>query len=101
MISTNVLARGIDVPEVDLVINYDVPIIMDVGFKHPDYPNYLHRVGRTGRFGTDGVALSLWSDEIYEEVLELIEKYYGITITSIEKMSELKEIMDNLRGEWI
>ena len=99
MISTNVLARGIDVPEVDLVINYDVPIIMDVGFKHPDYPNYLHRVGRTGRFGTDGVALSLWSDEIYEEVLELIEKYYGITITSIEKMSELKEIMDNLRGE--
>ena len=100
LISTNVLARGIDVPEVDLVINYDVPIIMDVGFKHPDYPNYLHRVGRTGRFGTDGVALSLWSDEIYEEVLELIEKYYGITITSIEKMSELKEIMDNLRGEW-
>ena len=100
MISTNVLARGIDVPEVDLVINYDVPIIMDVGFKHPDYPNYLHRVGRTGRFGTDGVALSLWSDEIYEEVLELIEKHYGITITSIEKMSELKEIMDNLRGEW-
>lgn len=99
MISTNVLARGIDVPEVDLVINYDVPIIMDVGFKHPDYPNYLHRVGRTGRFGTDGVALSLWSDEIYEEVLELIEKYYGITISPIERMSELKEIMDNLRGE--
>jgi len=99
LISTNVLARGIDVPEVDLVINYDVPIIMDVGFKHPDYPNYLHRVGRTGRFGTDGVALSLWSDEIYEEVLELIEKYYGITISPIERMSELKEIMDNLRGE--
>ena len=99
MISTNVLARGIDVPEVDLVINYDVPIIMDVGFKHPDYPNYLHRVGRTGRFGTDGVALSLWSDEIYEEVLELIEKYYGITISPIETISQLKEIMDNLRGE--
>jgi|TARA_B110001450_G_C17262217_1_gene335983 ATP-dependent RNA helicase DDX19/DBP5 len=94
-----VLARGIDVPEVDLVINYDVPIIMDVGFKHPDYPNYLHRVGRTGRFGTDGVALSLWSDEIYEEVLELIEKYYGITISPIETISQLKEIMDNLRGE--
>ena len=72
---------------------------MDVGFKHPDYPNYLHRVGRTGRFGTDGVALSLWSDEIYEEVLELIEKYYGITISPIETISQLKEIMDNLRGE--
>lgn len=78
LISTNVLARGIDVPEVDLVINYDVPIVNDCGFKHPDHANYLHRVGRTGRFGTDGVALSLWSDEIYEEVLELIEKYYNI-----------------------
>lgn len=100
LISTNVLARGIDVPEVDLVINYDVPIIMDVGFKHPDYPNYLHRVGRTGRFGTDGVALSLYSDEIYEEVLELIEKYYGITIDPINSILELKDIMDKLRADW-
>lgn len=78
LITTNVLARGIDVPEVDLVINFDVPVINDAGYRHPDCANYLHRVGRTGRFGTDGVALSLWSDEIYEGVLEDIEKYYSI-----------------------
>jgi ATP-dependent RNA helicase DDX19/DBP5 len=50
LISTNVLARGIDVPAVDIVINYDIPIYSDHGFKEPDYANYLHRVGRTGRF---------------------------------------------------
>ena len=51
MISTNVLARGIDVPEVDIVINYDLPTQSDDGgYFEPDYANYLHRVGRTGRF---------------------------------------------------
>ena len=55
------LARGIDVPEVDLVMNYDVPIKVDCGFKNPDYENFLHRVGRTGRFGTDGLSLTLMS----------------------------------------
>lgn len=64
LISTNVLARGIDVPEVDLVINYDVPYISQFGFKNPDYANYLHRVGRTGRFGTDGLALTMCTDEV-------------------------------------
>ena len=62
LISTNVLARGIDVPEVDLVINYDVPMINDKGFYNPDYANFMHRVGRTGRFGTDGLSLTLMVD---------------------------------------
>jgi superfamily II DNA/RNA helicase len=72
LISTNVLARGIDVPEVDLVINYDVPYISQFGFKNPDYANYLHRVGRTGRFGTDGVAVTLVSeeDEVYDDLVD-------------------------------
>ena len=62
LISTNLLARGIDVPEVDLVINYDVPMINDKGFYNPDYANFMHRVGRTGRFGTDGLSLTLMVD---------------------------------------
>lgn len=59
LISTNVLARGIDVPEVDLVLNYDVPLTKECGFYHPDFANFMHRVGRTGRFGTDGLALTM------------------------------------------
>ena len=68
LISTNVLARGIDVPEVDLVINYDVPMINDKGFYNPDYANFMHRVGRTGRFGTDGLSLTLMVSEIDESI---------------------------------
>lgn len=40
LITTNVLARGIDVPEVDLVIQYDVPLQVTYGFKEPDYANF-------------------------------------------------------------
>jgi ATP-dependent RNA helicase DDX19/DBP5 len=64
-----VLARGIDVPEVDLVINYDVPYISQFGFKNPDFANYLHRVGRTGRFGTDGLALTMCTDEVEQDLV--------------------------------
>lgn len=60
LISTNLLARGIDVPDVDIVINYDIPFVQIAGWKDPDYANYLHRVGRTGRFGTDGLALTFY-----------------------------------------
>jgi ATP-dependent RNA helicase DDX19/DBP5 len=70
LISTNVLARGIDVPEVDIVISYDIPFISQFGFKNPDFPNYLHRVGRTGRFGTDGLSVTLYSDETEKDLLE-------------------------------
>jgi superfamily II DNA/RNA helicase len=72
LISTNVLARGIDVPEVDLVVNYDVPVIKDCGYFHADVANYLHRVGRTGRFGTDGLAVNLFQDETEDDILDTI-----------------------------
>ena len=67
LICTNVIARGIDVPEVDLVINYDIPL-QKLGpyFYEPDYENYLHRVGRTGRFGTDGLAITFHKGETKE-----------------------------------
>lgn len=99
LISTNVLARGIDVPEVDLVINYDVPYISDFGFKLPDCANFLHRVGRTGRFGTDGVSLTLYTDETYDDLLDQIEKYYDIKIEKIDSLSQLKIILEEMRNK--
>ena len=101
LISTNVLARGIDVPEVDLVINYDVPFISTVGWKEPDYANFMHRVGRTGRFGTDGIAISIVSqeDEVENDLLDSIEKYYSIEIQKIDSIEKLVEIIKEMRGE--
>ena len=49
LITTDLLARGIDVQQVSLVINYDLPT-------QPE--NYLHRIGRSGRFGRKGVAIN-------------------------------------------
>lgn len=49
LISTDLLGRGIDVQQVNLVINYDLP---------NDTAQYIHRVGRTGRFGRKGVAIN-------------------------------------------
>jgi len=49
MISTDLLARGIDCQEVSVVINYDLPF---------DSENYIHRIGRSGRYGRKGVAIN-------------------------------------------
>lgn len=57
LLTTNVLARGVDVPAVSLVVNYDIPTM---GYsREADPDTYLHRIGRTGRFGRRGVAINL------------------------------------------
>ena len=101
LICTNVLARGIDVPEVDLVFNYDVPYVSVVGWKEPDYANFMDRVGCTGRFGTDGIAVSIVSeeDETENDLLDRIEKYYSIEIKQIDSIEKLVEIIKEMRGE--
>eukprot|EP00959_Pyramimonas_sp_CCMP1952_P074160 1549759-Pyramimonas_sp.AAC.1 len=59
LISTDVLARGIDVPAVTLVVNYELPAKGRRG--EPDMETYMHRIGRTGRFGLRGLAVNLVS----------------------------------------
>jgi ATP-dependent RNA helicase DDX19/DBP5 len=80
IITTNMLARGIDVPEVQIVINFDVPIMM--GFtqeeKQGDPENYLHRIGRTGRFGTKGLAITIYDREVDEIYLNQILDHYNM-----------------------
>lgn len=74
LITTNVLARGVDVDDVCLVINYDVPVDKD---GNPDYETYLHRIGRTGRFGRKGTAITLIDDQRSLKILADIENHYS------------------------
>lgn len=74
LITTNVLARGVDVDNVCLVINYDVPVD---GKGDPDFETYLHRIGRTGRFGKKGTAINMISDARSIEVLAAIESHFA------------------------
>lgn len=74
LIATDVSARGIDIPDVELVVNYDLP-------ETPEH--YVHRVGRTGRGTKRGQAISFCSRE-ESKLLELIEKQLGKPIYRIE-----------------
>lgn len=74
LITTNVLARGVDVDNVCLVVNYDVPVDKE---RNPDFETYLHRIGRTGRFGRKGTAINLIGDQRSIEVLAAIEAHFS------------------------
>lgn len=76
LISTDLLARGIDVQQVSLVINYDMPYGIE------GRENYIHRIGRSGRFGRKGVAINFLK---YEDVniMREIERFYS---TQIEEL---------------
>ncbi|KAL2115822.1 hypothetical protein VTJ04DRAFT_10077 [Mycothermus thermophilus] len=83
LITTNVLARGIDVSSVSMVINYDIPMKMVRGREEPDMETYLHRIGRTGRFGRVGVSISFVYDRKSFEALSQIADYYGIDLVQL------------------
>jgi ATP-dependent RNA helicase DDX19/DBP5 len=84
------LSRGFDVPEIDLVINFDVPILKDSrGNIIPDYENYLHRIGRAGRFDKEGVSVTLYDREEDERALHEIIKYYGME----KRLEKLEDVM--------
>jgi ATP-dependent RNA helicase DDX19/DBP5 len=80
LITTNVLARGIDVQTVTMVINYDVPDLPSGG---ADYETYLHRIGRTGRFGRTGAALTFVHDRKSYNLLTDICKHFNIEISKL------------------
>lgn len=73
LIATDLLARGIDIQQVSLVINYDLPANKE---------NYIHRIGRGGRFGRKGVAINFVTNQDVGMMRE-IEKFYS---TQIEEM---------------
>jgi ATP-dependent RNA helicase DDX19/DBP5 len=74
LITTNVLARGIDIPTVSMVVNYDLPTDKQ---GNADPSTYLHRIGRTGRFGRVGVAVSFVHDKKSYQQLMKIRDYFG------------------------
>lgn len=73
LVSSDLLARGLDVQQVSLVINYELPIQRE---------NYIHRIGRSGRFGRKGVALNLVTSTERRDLVE-IEQYYSTSINPL------------------
>merc|ERR1712203_515256 len=71
LITTDLLARGIDVQQVSLVINFDLPTNRE---------NYIHRIGRSGRFGRKGVAINFLTEGDVRYLRD-IEQFYTTEIT--------------------
>ena len=80
LISTDLLSRGIDIQQISIVINYDVPKNID---------NYIHRIGRSGRYGRKGVAINFVTNNDREQ-LRSIEQYYNTDIPELPNLEVLK-----------
>jgi len=87
LVASNLIARGIDVPAVGLVVNFEVPINRGLSESGKegltfDSETFMHRVGRTGRFGTKGVCINLVAkdDQIGNDRLDAIQKEYSLQI---------------------
>merc|ERR1712228_627659 len=76
MVSTDLFGRGIDIERVNIVINYDMP---------EDSDSYLHRVGRAGRFGTKGLALTFVGTDEDSEVLKKVQERFEVNIGEMPK----------------
>ena len=73
LLTTDILSRGIDIPQVNLVVNYDLP---------QNKETYIHRIGRCGRFGKKGVSISMVKSEDPSDMktLEMMKQKYKIAI---------------------
>ncbi|KAF0993170.1 hypothetical protein HZS_7055, partial [Henneguya salminicola] len=74
LVATNLFGRGMDIERVNIVINYDIP---------EDSDTYLHRVARTGRFGTKGLAISFVSDGSDAKVMNDVQDRFDVSITEL------------------
>lgn len=94
LIATDVSARGIDVPNVDYVINYDLPEVAE---------NYVHRVGRTGRGTQKGIAISFCSEEennILQEIENFLTKPINVMDISPSEYSTTLDFSAEPKSDW-
>lgn len=92
LVATDVAARGIHIDDLNLVVNYDVPM---------DKDSYVHRIGRTGRVGNSGKAISLvTSDDIM--TLYEIEEHIGVLIEEQDLPTDafIRECLAKGNGKW-
>ncbi|XP_010085063.1 PREDICTED: ATP-dependent RNA helicase DDX25-like, partial [Pterocles gutturalis] len=90
LIATNVCARGIDVQQVTIVVNFNLPTDQK---NEPDFETYLHRMGRAGRFGKKGIAFSM-VEHRNVPLVHMIEKHFQTKIKQLEPddMDELEKL---------
>lgn len=84
LVATDLFGRGIDIERVNVVINYDFP---------DDSDQFLHRVGRAGRFGTKGIAISFISSTQDQEILEKVQSRFEVNIPELPDEIDMSTYM--------
>jgi len=99
LVATDIFGRGIDIERVNIVINYDMPVVTekDTFSASASADAYLHRVGRAGRFGTKGLAISFVSKECKEdvEVLNTVQSRFEVNIAPLPDEIDTNSYMAN------
>ena len=85
LVATDIFGRGIDVERVNVSISYDTP---------SDADSYLHRVGRAGRFGTKGLAITFVSSDEDAEVLKQIQSRFEVAVPELPESIEASSYMN-------
>jgi len=86
MVSTDLLGRGIDIEKINIVINFDMPGESD---------QYLHRVGRAGRFGTKGLAISFVSSQKDTDILNEVQNRFEVKVEDLPAQIDKSTYMNN------
>jgi translation initiation factor 4A len=90
LVATDIISRGIDIQQVGLVINYDVPT---------DPEQYIHRVGRSGRYGKLGVAITFLTSHHSDSTrMRNIERNYRIKFESLPPLETVNHYLTGLKG---
>jgi len=84
LVATDLFGRGIDIERVNVVINYDFP---------DDSDQFLHRVGRAGRFGTKGIAISFVSSETDQDILSKVQSRFEVNIPELPDEIDMSTYM--------
>lgn len=84
LVATDLFGRGIDIERVNVVINYDYP---------DDSDQFLHRVGRAGRFGTKGIAISFISSPQDQEILQKVQSRFEVNIPELPDEIDMSTYM--------
>ena len=86
LVATEIFGRGIDIEKINIVFNFDMPT---------DADSYLHRVGRAGRFGTKGLAITFVESEEDKKVLEDVQKRFEVRIPELPSSIDSAQYMNN------
>merc|ERR1719258_568931 len=95
LVSTDLFGRGIDIERVNIVVNYDFPEVKEGNAPTVASDQYLHRVGRAGRFGTKGLAISFISSKEDADILAQVQSRFEVDVSELPDQIDISSYMNS------